>query len=247
MPCIPILFVVAEVEDSMRESTLVRVIVTMSLITGAVFAGNGLVSAQGDATAMALEAQRVELPDGAGEALYWEGDEQAVIFAHGAVYDAASWTEQAKSITSLGFSVLAVEDISAEAIMTAKGWMLEEKGASGIVVIGASAGGGGALSALATDSSSVAGLVLMGATGSVDGLGDYPKLFTASEGEGMSDRLETMADEASGDANQVTIIPGDAHAQATFKNPEGEQLLDAIIGFLEDDAAWPDDDATPAA
>lgn len=205
----------------------------------------GVMSAQSDGTAVPSKAERVELPNDAGEALVWKAGPKAVLLAHGAVYDAASWTDQAEAMQLAGYSVLSVEDISADAILAAKTWLLEEQGATGVVVIGASAGGGGALSALAEDSSDVVGLVLLGATGSVDQIGDFPKLFTASEGEGITDRLETMAEEASGDSNQVEIIPGSAHAQATFKNPEGEQLLDAILQFLDEDAAWPEESGTP--
>jgi pimeloyl-ACP methyl ester carboxylesterase len=187
----------------------------------------------------------VQLPGDGGKALLWPGGDRAVLLVHGAVYDAASWTEQADVLQDERYTVLAVEEIAGPTITTALRWLLEERKVSSVVVIGASAGGGGAVRALSAQPDGVAGLVLMGTTGSVDGLGDYPKLFIASEGEGMRDRLEGMADEAAGDRNRVEIIPGDAHAQATFREPEGEQLLDLILRFLEDDAAWTDIGSTP--
>ena len=198
-------------------------------------------------TPVAGEVEQIELPDSAGDALYWQGSPQAVLLAHGAVYDAASWSDQAREIQSQGYSVLAVEEISADSILTAITWLIDARGAAGVVVIGASAGGGGALDALSERPEGVVGLVLLGATGSVEDLGDYPKLFIASEGEGMRDRLEQMAEAAPGDANRVEIVPGDAHAQATFREPVGETLLDLIIQFLEEDPEWPARVSTPLA
>jgi len=190
---------------------------------------------------------RIELPGEAGEALYWQGGPRAVLLAHGARFDAASWIEQAEAINDAGYSVLAVESISHESIQSAISWLLERRSATGVVVIGASAGGSAALDVLAEQPTGIVGLVLMGATGGTAELGAYPKLFTASEGEGMRDRLESMADEAPGNANRVEIIPGDAHAQNTFDEPEGAMLMDVILGFLNQDAAWPVVIGTPVA
>ncbi len=205
------------------------------------------ISAAKDTAPPSPQPERIELPGGGGEALLWPGGNRAVLLAHGAVYDAASWSVQARELQFEGYTVLAVEDISGSALVSAIGWLMDEHGATGVVVIGASAGGAGALSAVAEHPSGVAGLVLLSATGPVEGLGDYPKLFAASDGEGMQDRLETMAADAPGDSNRVEIIPGSAHAQATFEEDEGRHLLDAILTFLNEEAAWPDGSGTPAA
>lgn len=231
-----------QVRDNMMTLTRALLIVGLSLFSPIAF-----LAAQDGGTPMPPEPQRVELPESAGEALYWEGGPQAVLLAHGAVYDAASWTDQAEVMQAEGYSVLSLENIDAEAIVNGIAWLVDDQGAAGVVVIGASAGGGGVLRALESQPQGISGLVLLGATGSVEPLGDYPKLFTASEGEGMTDRLKTMADAAAGDENRVEIIPGSAHAQATFQNPEGDMLLEVILRFLEDDAAWPEDAGTPVA
>lgn len=223
----------------------------MKLATGifALILATGLSPAQAlqNGTPVAVEAQSVMLPGDAGEALLWGGGPRAVLLAHGAAYDAASWTEQAEVMQEAGFTVLSLESISSETVAAGIEWLQAEQDANGVVVIGASAGGGGALSALAEEPDGVEGLILLGATGETEGLGEYPKLFIASEGEGMAERLEEMVANAPGDANRVEIIPGDAHAQATFDNPEGEQLLGVILTFLEEDASWPDADGTPVA
>lgn len=191
--------------------------------------------------------QRITLPGDAGEALVWPGGPRAVLLAHGAVYDAASWEPQAEVMRAAGYTVLAVEDISASTIVAGIAWLRAAADATGVVVIGASAGGGGALRALADDPEGVVGLVLLGATGETAALGAYPKLFTASEGEGLTDRLEAMAAASPGDANRVEIIPGDAHAQATFRTPQGDRLLQSILAFLDADVVWQDGAATPEA
>lgn len=204
----------------------------------------GSIRVEGEPSPAALP-DRIDLPEDAGSALLWPGGSQAVLLAHGAIYDAASWEDQAVVMHDAGYTVLSLENISAEAIRTGISWLLEDRDAIGVVIIGASAGGSGALRALAERPKGVVGLVLLGATGDVASLGDYPKLFTASEGEGMVDRLEQMASDGAGERNRVEVIAGDAHAQATFNNPEGEQLLNAIMTFLEEEAIWSDVTATP--
>ena len=77
-------------------------------------------------------------------------------------------------------------------------------------------------------------LILLSSTGDVSGLGAYPKLFVASEGEGMADTVQRMADEAPGSENEALIVPGDAHAQAIFQTEQGEPLLTAILDRLEE-------------
>jgi hypothetical protein len=65
-------------------------------------------------------------------------------------------------------------------------------------------------------------------------LGDYPKLFVASEGEGLADTVRGMAEEAPGDRNEVLILPGDAHAQAIFETNQGEKLMRTILKLLKE-------------
>ena len=59
-------------------------------------------------------------------------------------------------------------------------------------------------------------MILLSGTG-VSGLGEYPKLFVVSEGEGISEEVRRMANEAPGDKNQALILPGDAHAKDIFR------------------------------
>ncbi|MDQ3655251.1 MAG: alpha/beta hydrolase [Chloroflexota bacterium] len=177
---------------------------------------------------------RIELES--GEALVWPAGDRGVLLLHGAAYDAASWEPQAEMLAVQGFTVLSLESLSPEAIQEGIGFLTVECGATGVTVIGASAGGNAALGALAEDPPGVTGLVLLGATGEVGTLGEYPKLFTASEGEGLADRLATMADEAPGDRNETLVLPGSAHAQAIFESEQGDALIGAILAFLDETA-----------
>ena len=174
-----------------------------------------------------------------GNALLWRAGERSVILLHGAAYDAASWEAEARAMAGQGFTVLAMEELSPDAVGEGISYLMDACGASGVVMVGASAGGGAALGALADQPEGISGLVLLSATGDVAALGEYPKLFVASEGEGLSDRLTMMADEAPGDRNETLILPGSAHAQAIFTSDQGGALVEAILAFLDETAAWP--------
>ena len=76
-------------------------------------------------------------------------------------------------------------------------------------------------------------MILLSGTGEVSGLGEYPKLFVASEGEGLAGTVRTMAEEAPGSRNEALILPGDAHAQAIFASDQGEKLMRTILERLE--------------
>lgn len=185
------------------------------------------------------DASEIELEHGGG--LLWRSGERGVLLLHGAAYDALSWDPQAQALASQGYTVLALEELSPDAVRDGIGYLMDACNTSGVTVIGASAGGGPALealTALADDPAGISGLILLGATGDVGGLGEYPKLFVASDGEGLADRLTTMAEQAPGDRNETLILPGSAHAQAVFESDEGDALVDAILAFLNDTAAW---------
>jgi pimeloyl-ACP methyl ester carboxylesterase len=107
------------------------------------------------------------------------------VLAHGAAYDAASWREQAERLAGNGVAALAVEDTSARSVAEAAGY-LKERGVRNVTLIGASAGTAGVLDAAEENPGLVDGVILLSGTGKVSGLGEYPKLFVASEGEGIA-------------------------------------------------------------
>ncbi len=193
-------------------------------------------SAAATAVAAGSESQRIALAH--GDARLWFGGDRGVLLLHGAAYDAASWAPQADVIAGAGFTVLALEELSTDAVLDGIDYLIDECGVAGVTVIGASAGGAAALQSLAAGPAGISGLILLSATGDVGELGDYPKLFTASEGEDLGDRLTMMADSAPGDHNETLILPGTAHAQAIFTTDQGEALLKAIQTFLDETAKW---------
>lgn len=184
----------------------------------------------GPAGVFQSDASTVELEH--GSALLWRSGEHSVLLLHGAAYDAASWEPQARALASQGYTVLAMEELSGDAARDGLAYLVDACGASGVTVIGASAGGGPAFEMLGDEPAGISGLILLSATGDAASLGDYPKLFVASEGEGLGERLTAMADEAPGDQNETLILPGSAHAQAIFQGDQGDALVDAILDFL---------------
>jgi pimeloyl-ACP methyl ester carboxylesterase len=164
---------------------------------------------------------------GGTEALVWGDGNRGVVLSHGAVYDAASWSSQAEEIAKNDATVLAVEDTSAESIQAAADYLKDERGMQSVSLVGASAGSAGVLDVGSQSPGDVAQVILLSGTGEVSGLGDFPKLFTASEGEGLAEQVRQMAQEAPGDA-EALIVGGDAHAQAIFDSPQGDRLLKAI-------------------
>ena len=68
--------------------------------------------------------------------------------------------------------------------------------------------------------------------GDVSGLGPAPKLFVASEDEGMAEAVRRMAKEAQGKQNEALIFKGSAHAQEIFRTSNGPRLTSAILERL---------------
>lgn len=171
---------------------------------------------------------------GGTEAIVWGEGERGAVLAHGAVYDAASWRDQAQRIAKNGAVALAVEDTSAQSVAEAARYLKDGRGVRDVILVGASAGTGGVLGAAEGNPGLADGLILLSGTGDVSGLGEYPKLFVASEGEGLAEELRRMAEEAPGNRNEVLILPGDAHAQAIFETTQGERLMQAILDRLKE-------------
>ena len=175
--------------------------------------------------------ERVEVEE--TEAPLWGEGDYGVVLAHGAAYDAASWEEQARRIAEEGMIALAVEDNAPENLLAGMEFLKGGRGAEGVALLGASAGGSDVLRTAGENPGIPDQLILLSATGDVSGLGEEPKLFVASEGEGIAGEVRRMAKEASGDRNEALVLPGDAHAQAIFGTEEGERLMQAILERLQ--------------
>jgi pimeloyl-ACP methyl ester carboxylesterase len=167
-------------------------------------------------------------------AVLWGEGERGVVLAHGAAYDAASWEPQGQTLEENGASALAVEETSPSNLRTAIRYLKEESGVESVTLIGASAGARPVLEVGGEDPEKIDQLILVSGIGDVSNLGEYPKLFVASEGEGIAERVRQMADEAPGERNEALILPGDAHAQAIFQTEEGERLMQVILERIEE-------------
>jgi pimeloyl-ACP methyl ester carboxylesterase len=197
------------------------ILFTMLLLDGCVGGGDGPVSSGAEYTTL----------DGT-EALVWGEGDYGVVLSHGASYDAASWEPQAKEIARNGMVVLAVEDTSGESVATAAEYLKEKHAVRGVALVGSSAGTRGVLEAAEARPELPDQLIVLSGAGDVSRLGAYPKLFVASEGEGLAEEARRMAEEAPGTHNKALIVAGDAHAQGIFDTEEGERLMDAILERL---------------
>ncbi|MDQ3164905.1 MAG: alpha/beta hydrolase [Actinomycetota bacterium] len=166
------------------------------------------------------------------DALTWGDGAYGVVLAHGAAFDAASWKQQATAIADQGATVIAVENISPEAIRDTVE-QLQDDGISDVALIGGSAGADAILELASQEPDLPDQLVLLSPNGTVEGLGEEPKLFIASEDESVADVSTELAESAPGDENEAKILPGSAHAQNIFDTDQAEPVLDAILERLE--------------
>ena len=166
-------------------------------------------------------------------AIVWGEGDRGVVLAHGASYDAASWEPQGQTLAENGVIAVAVEDTSPENLRFAIEYLKKERGVRSVALIGASAGAGPVLWIAGESPEEVSQIILLSGIGDVSALGEYPKLFVASEGEGIAERVRRMAGEAPGEENEVLILPGDTHAQAIFHTEEGGYLMQVILERLK--------------
>ena len=187
---------------------------------------------EGDTAATTTAGERIDTD--VGEALLWGDGDSGVVLAHGAAFDAESWTDQATQIAAEGTTVVAVEDISPEGIEAAVTYLKDERGIAGVALIGASAGADGILDLVSQQPDLPDQLIVLSPNSVVDGLGVSPKLFIASEDEPVADVSTEMADTAEGDDNAALILPGSAHAQNIFDTDQAEPTMTAILDRLNE-------------
>ncbi len=171
---------------------------------------------------------------GGNDALRWGDGERGVVMAHGAAFDAASWADQATLIADAGFTVVAVEDVSPDAIGGTVD-ALRDEGIEDVTLIGGSAGADGILQLAADQPDLPSALILLSPNSVVEGLGSEPKLFIASEDEAVADVSPELADISAGSQNEAVLLPGSAHAQNIFdtdqKEPVEQMILERLAAF----------------
>lgn len=213
-----------------RKHTLLLAV--LALLVLAASCGGQAAQEDGEPSRAPSTAEKQSTGPAAPEGMGWGEGDYGVVLAHGAAYDAGSWEAQGEKLAENGFAAYAVEDLSAESVLAAAEYLEQEKGAERVALIGASAGSGPVLKAAEESPEDVDQLILLSGSGDVAGLGEMPKLFVASEGEGMADQARQMARQAPGDNNEALVVGGDAHAQAIFDTGEGDRLMQAILDRL---------------
>ena len=168
---------------------------------------------------------------GGGDALQWGDGEYGVVLAHGAVFDAASWEDQASAIADQGATVIAVEDITPESIAATVA-KLQDNGHPDVALVGGSAGADAILQLASQQPDLPDQLVLLSPNRVVDGLGSEPKLFIASEDEPVAGVSQQLADGSPGADNEVILLPGSAHGQNIFDGENADAAMDAILQRL---------------
>ncbi len=174
-------------------------------------------------------ATKIEV--GGGDALQWGDGEYGVVLAHGAVFDAASWEDQASAIANQGATVIAVEDITPESIAATVASLIDN-GHPDVALVGGSAGADAILQLASQQPDLPDQLVLLSPNRVVDGLGSEPKLFIASEDEPVAGVSQQLADDSPGADNKVILLPGSAHGQNIFDGENADAAMDAILQRL---------------
>ena len=168
---------------------------------------------------------------GGNDALRWGDGDRAVVLAHGAAFDAASWAGQATLIAEAGFTVVAVEDIAPDAIGATVD-ALRDEGIEDVTLLGGSAGADGILRLAADRPDLPSALILLSPNTVVEGLGTEPKLFVASEDEGVADVSSELARTSPGPDNEAVLLPGSAHAQNIFDTDRKDEVEQLILDRL---------------
>ena len=162
----------------------------------------------------------------------WGEGSYGVVLAHGAAFDAKSWQEQANDIADVGASVIAVEDISPDSIADAV-QTLKDEGHEQVALVGGSAGSDAILELSSEEPDLADQLILLSPNAFVDGLGEQPKIFIASEDESVADVSTQLAEESPGNDNESVLLPGSAHAQNIFDSDQADKALGLILDRIE--------------
>jgi pimeloyl-ACP methyl ester carboxylesterase len=184
---------------------------------------------------------------------YGKGD-RAVVLAHGGRFNKESWSEQARTLASAGFRVLALDfrgygkskgpgdsdPLSAplQLDVLAAVRYLHKTGAKTVSVVGGSMGAAAAGDAsIASRPGEIARLVLLG--GAPDGPAEKLKsatLFIVTRDDSSGDgprlpRIQQQYDKAP-EPKELIILDGSAHAQYLFQTDQAERVMREILRFL---------------
>ena len=186
--------------------------------------------------------------------LYGQGN-HAVVLAHGGRFSKESWREQALSLTSVGFRVLAIdfrgfgcstgpgkEDFDGppyeKDVLSAVRY-LKAHGAKTVSVVGGSFGGAAAGDAsIKSAPGEIDRIVFLGAAPnlSADGLKSRALFIVAGEDSSGCGGLRLPGIRAQYEKapqpKQLIVLDGSAHAQFLFQTEQSARVMQEIVGFL---------------
>ena len=176
--------------------------------------------------------------------LYGGTSGDAVVLAHGAAFDRASWRGFAGQLAARGHRVMAIDfrgygkstagaakEARFEDILAAVRY-LRGLGVRRVAVVGASMGGGAAAEAATRPPGDIDRLVLLSPVPI-----EHPeriggrKLFIASAHEPAVERVKEQYDRAP-EPKRLLLLPGTAHAQHIFTTDQAERLTTEIDAFV---------------
>lgn len=192
---------------------------------------------------------------GVVDALVYGQSQDVLVLVHGAQFAKESWKQQAPVFANAGFQVFAIDlrghgktkggpmDASQRNIhldVLATVYYAKAHGARSVSVLGASLGGWAAgRSAVDAAAGEIACVILLAATPV-----QHPenmqghKLFIVGRGDltgSGRQRLETVQNQyqRASDPKKLLVIDSEAHAQFLFETDHGQELMQAILYFLE--------------
>lgn len=165
--------------------------------------------------------------------LTWGDGSYGVVLAHGAAFDASSWTDQAVLIAAHGCTVIAVQDTGSDGLHAAIE-QLQGAGITRIALVGGSAGIDSVLRLAVAEPELADQLIGISPNSTVTGLGSEPKLFIASEGETVAQVSVMLAEQSPGSDNKSVLLPGSAHAQNIFATDQGPALLEQVLNRIDE-------------
>jgi pimeloyl-ACP methyl ester carboxylesterase len=185
--------------------------------------------------------------------LYGQGD-RAVVLAHGGRFNKESWRDQARTLESAGFRVMAI-DFRGFGCSTGPGQTdfdgapfendvlaavryLKAQGAKTVSVVGGSFGGGAAGDAsIKSPAGTIDRIVLLGGAPNLpaDKLKSRALFIVAREDfNGAGPRLPGIRAqyEKAPQPKGLIVLEGSAHAQFLFQTEHGERVMREIVRFL---------------
>ncbi len=164
----------------------------------------------------------------------WGDGPYGLVLVTDAGRDAASWDDPASTFAGEGMTVVALDAGSTPLRVQGAIQALRDAGIARVAVLAAGSGSVSAMELGATRPELVDQLILLSARGDVSRLGDFPKLFVASDGEEAAAEATRMAEEAPGAWNALYLAPGDASGQTILEGEGADGAMQAILVQLEE-------------